>query len=220
VTLRGENKALVPSIVTGRQACERSHATLTRRKAATYPEVTGSKSRFETDGTLPAKTPVTKGKKTKSALRRKEIQMSMDITRGLAVLKAAWSFGSAETAVDNTTAAQISGTDLSGEFLAEAQNYLNMGRHQSAAIMAGDALEEVLRRLSSHNSVAVSSVDGMIAELARKGVYDSLVEQQLSECRNLHEKAVTGLWSEVSKDDVESMLRDLRAFVVDHVSNN
>jgi hypothetical protein len=30
---------------------------------------------------------------------------------------------------------------------------------------------------------------------------------------------MNGLWSEVSKDDVESMLRDLRAFVVDHVSN-
>jgi hypothetical protein len=28
------------------------------------------------------------------------------------------------------------------------------------------------------------------------------------------------LWSEVSKNDVESMLRDLRAFVVDHVASN
>jgi len=146
--------------------------------------------------------------------------MSMDITRGLAVLKAAWSFGSAETAVDTNTAAQTSGTDLSGEFLAEAQNYLNRGRHQSAAIMAGDALEEVLRRLCSDNSVAPSSVAGMIAELAGMGVYDTLVERQLSECTSLYEKAVTGLWSEVSKDDVESMLRDLRAFVEDHVSNN
>jgi hypothetical protein len=60
----------------------------------------------------------------------------------------------------------------------------------------------------------------MIAELARMGVYDSLVEQQLSECTSLHEKAVTGLWSEVSKNDVESMLRELRAFVVEHVTNN
>ena len=60
----------------------------------------------------------------------------------------------------------------------------------------------------------------MISELARKGVYDSLVEQQLAECTTLHEKAMTGLWSEVSKNDVESMLRDLRAFVVDHVASN
>jgi uncharacterized protein (UPF0332 family) len=64
------------------------------------------------------------------------------------------------------------------------------------------------------------TVDSMIAELARQGVYDSLVEQQLSEYTSLYEKAMSGLWSEVSKDDVESMLRDLRAFVVDHSSNN
>jgi hypothetical protein len=104
--------------------------------------------------------------------------MWMDISRGMAVLKAAWSFDSAETAVETTPVAEIAGTELTGEFLAEAQAYLNMGRHQSAAILAGDALEEALRRLCSDNSVEVSTVDGMISELARKGVYDSLVEQQ------------------------------------------
>ena len=60
----------------------------------------------------------------------------------------------------------------------------------------------------------------MISELARKGVYDSLVEQQLRSAPASHEKAMNGLWSEVSKNDVESMLRDLRAFVVDHVASN
>ena len=146
--------------------------------------------------------------------------MWMDISRGMAVLKAAWSFDSAETTVETTPVAEIAGTELTGEFLSEAQAYLNMGRHQSAAILAGDALEEALRRLCSENSVELSTVDGMIAELARRGVYDSLVEQQLAEYTSLHEKAMTGLWSEVSRNDVESMLRDLRAFVVDHVASN
>ena len=146
--------------------------------------------------------------------------MWMDITRGMAVLKAAWSFDSAETAVETTPVAEMAGTELTGEFLAEAQAYLNMGRHQSAAILAGDALEEALRRLCSDHSMEMLTVDEMISELARKGVYDSLVEQQLAECTTLHEKAMTGLWSEVSKNDVESMLRDLRAFVVDHVASN
>jgi hypothetical protein len=146
--------------------------------------------------------------------------MWMDISRGMAVLKAAWSFDSAETGVETTPVAEIAGSELTGEFLAEAQAYLNMGRHQSAAILAGDALEEALRRLCTDNSVAMSTVDDMIAELARKGVYDSLIEQQLAECTSLHEKAMTGLWSEVSRNDVESMLRDLRAFVVDHAVSN
>jgi HEPN domain-containing protein len=146
--------------------------------------------------------------------------MWMDISRGMAVLKAAWSFDSAETTVETTPVTEIAGTELTGEFLAEAQAYLNMGRHQSAAILAGDALEEALRRLCFDHSMEMSTVEEMISELARKGVYDSLVEQQLAECTTLHEKAMTGLWSEVSKNDVESMLRDLHAFVVDHVASN
>jgi len=143
--------------------------------------------------------------------------MWMDITRGMAVLKAAWTVSPTDAPVE-TAPMPAGGSDLTGDFLAEAESYLNIGRHQSAAILAGDALEEALRRLCSNNSVALTrpTVNGMISELARKGVYDSLVEQQLSELTGLHEKAVTGLWSEVSKDDVECMLRDLRAFVVDH----
>jgi HEPN domain-containing protein len=146
--------------------------------------------------------------------------MWMDITRGMAVLKAAWSFGSTDNSAETTPVAELS-NDVSGEYLAEAQSYLNMGRHHSAAILAGDALQEALRRLCSNNSIALKrpTVDSMISELARNGVYDSLVEQQLSELTGIYEKAVTGLWSEVSKDDVESMLRDLRAFVVEHSSN-
>jgi HEPN domain-containing protein len=146
--------------------------------------------------------------------------MWMDITRGMAVLKAAWSFGSTDNSAETTPVAELS-NDVSGEYLAEAQSYLNMGRHHSAAILAGDALQEALRRLCDNNSIALKrpTVDSMISELARNGVYDSLVEQQLSELTGIYEKAVTGLWSEVSKDDVESMLRDLRAFVVEHSSN-
>lgn len=147
--------------------------------------------------------------------------MWMDITRGMAVLKAAWSFGSTDNSAETTSPTEFGGNDASGDYLAEAQSYLNMGRHHSAAILAGDALQEALRRLCDNNSIALKrpTVDSMISELARNGVYDSLVEQQLSELTGLYEKAVTGLWSEVSKDDVESMLRDLRAFVGEHSIN-
>jgi hypothetical protein len=190
------------------------------RKWAPYPKVTESKFHFGTVGTLPAKTPVTYGQKPKQPYRKEGIEMWMDITRGMAVLKAAWSFGSTDNSAETTPVAELS-NDVSGEYLAEAQSYLNMGRHHSAAILAGDALQEALRRLCDNNSIALKrpTVDSMISELARNGVYDSLVEQQLSELTGIYEKAVTGLWSEVSKDDVESMLRDLRAFVVEHSSN-
>ena len=145
--------------------------------------------------------------------------MWIDITRGVAALMSAWSFSSLDTAAETRT---TMGADLSGDFLAEAQSYMNMGRHQSAAILAGDALEEALRKLCMNFSIALPArptVDGMNAQLAKLGVYDTVMKERLEELRTLAEKAHCGLWSEVSKSDVEIMLGEVRAFASQHVTN-
>jgi hypothetical protein len=144
--------------------------------------------------------------------------MWIDITRGMAALKSAWSFGSTGAAAETVTPTNW---DLSGESLAEAESYINMGRHQSAAILAGDALEATLHKLCREYRVALPAkptVDGMNAQLAQMGVYDSQVEQRLAELKSLWDKANCGLWSEVSKSDVETMLGEIRAFVSQHVA--
>lgn len=145
--------------------------------------------------------------------------MWIDITRGVAALKSAWSFGSTAGVVETGTTTKA---DLSDDFLAEAQSYMNMGRHQSAAILAGDALEETLRKLCVNFSVALPArptVDGMNAQLAKIGVYDNQVEQRVAKLKAIWENASAGLWSEVSKSDVERMLGEIRAFVSEHVLN-
>jgi hypothetical protein len=145
--------------------------------------------------------------------------MWIDITRGMAVLKSAWSSGSTGAAAETGTTVSA---DLLGDFLAEAESYMNRGRHQSAAILAGDALEETLRKLCRDYRVALPAkptVDGMNAQLAKMGVYDSPMEQRLAELNVLWDKANCGLWSEVSKSDVEKMLGEIRAFVSEHVAN-
>jgi hypothetical protein len=144
--------------------------------------------------------------------------MWIDITRGMAALKSAWSFGSTGAAAETVTPTNW---DLSGESLAEAESYINMGRHQSAAILAGDALEATLHKLCREYRVALPAkptLDGMNAQLAQMGVYDSQVEQRLAELKALWDKANCGLWSEVSKSDVETMLGEIRAFVSQHVA--
>lgn len=145
--------------------------------------------------------------------------MWIDITRGMAALRSAWSLSSTDAAAETRTTI---GADLQADFLAEAQSYMNMGRHQSAAILAGDALEETLRKLCVDFCVALPAkptVDGMNAQLAKIGVYDTLMEQRLAELKALWEKANCGLWSEVSKSDVETMLGEIRAFVSEYVMN-
>lgn len=142
--------------------------------------------------------------------------MWIDISRGIAALKSAWS-------LDTTLAAAETATSIeaisSADFLDEASNYIHAGRHQGAAILAGDALELTLRKLCAANGVYVSAkttIDVMNAELARKGVYTDEVEQRLCAAASLSEKATCGLWSECSKDDVELMLAEVRAFTLEH----
>src|SRR6266850_43874 len=116
--------------------------------------------------------------------------MWIDITRGMAVLKAAWT---------NTPAAEIAEIkprirpDASDDYLEQAETYFNLNRPQSAAILAGDVLEETLRKLCRANHVPL-----------------------VSQLTDIWEKATCGQWSDFSKNDVQNMLGQVRAFVTDH----
>ena len=143
--------------------------------------------------------------------------MWIDIMRGVAAIKSVWGFDPARAAETTTTMANFSSN---ADSLVDAESYIHMGRHQSAAILAGDALEATLHRMCKEYRVALPgkpTLEGMNARLAQIGVYDSEVEQRLSELQSLWEKANCGLWSEVSKADVETMLNEIRAFVSQHV---
>jgi hypothetical protein len=140
-----------------------------------------------------------------------------EITRGMAALKSVWGLNSAETTVETGTTP----SDLTGEFLAEAQKYLTMGRHQSAAILAGDALEATLQRLCRDFCIALPAkptVEGMNQKLVQAGVYNNVVEEQVEAMRRLWDNANAGLWSEVKRTSVESMMNQIRAFVAMHVA--
>lgn len=140
-----------------------------------------------------------------------------EITRGVAALKSVWGVSSAEPAVETSTKP----SDLTVEFLAEAQKYLVMGRHQSAAILAGDALEVTLQRLCRDFCIALPAkptVEGMNQKLVQAGVYNNVVEEQVEAMRRLWDNANAGLWSEVKRTSVESMMNQIRAFVAMHVA--
>lgn len=144
--------------------------------------------------------------------------MFIDLTRGMAALKSVWGFSSPDSAVETVLTA---GDDLSGEFLAEAQKYMMMGRHQSAAILAGDALEAMLQRLCQDFSIALPAtptVESMNRKLVQAGVYSSVIEEQVEAMRRLWDNANAGLWSEVKRSAVESMMNQIRAFIAMHVA--
>ena len=144
--------------------------------------------------------------------------MWTEITCGMAALVGAWSAVSPAEADESVNLAQ---KDFAIDFLLEAEKYLQTGSHQSAAILAGDALENALRKLCATNCVTVSakaSAEIMNAELASRGVYDDQMQRRLHRAAMLSDKASRGLWSDFSKDDVELMLAEVRAFAAEHAT--
>ena len=144
--------------------------------------------------------------------------MWTEITCGMATLVGAWSAVSPAEADESI---DLSQKDFVSDFLLEAEKYLETGRHQSAAILVGDALQDALRKLCATNCVSISakaSAEIMNAELASRGVYDDQVEQRLHTAATVSDKASCGLWSDFSKDDVERMLAEVRAFAAEHAT--
>ena len=142
--------------------------------------------------------------------------MWIDMTGGMAALKAVWND---YTTGYPTETELLTRADVPDDSLAQAQNFLDRGPHQDAAILAGDVLENSLRKLCLRNGVALPrkpKVDAMTAELAKQGAYDSLVEQRLTRLADIWDKATHGQWSEFSSTDVEIMLRQVRDFVTDY----
>jgi hypothetical protein len=144
--------------------------------------------------------------------------MLAEITRSIASLTGVWSVAPPAEADESVN---LPHKDYVVHFLSQAEKQLETGRHQSAAILAGDALEDALRRLCAINCVIVSSkasAEIMNAELASRGVYDDQMQQRLHRAATLSEKANCGLWSDFSRDDVQLMLAEVRAFAAEHAT--
>ena len=144
--------------------------------------------------------------------------MWTEITCGMAVLMGAWR---ATSPVEAGESMNPQPKDFVSDFLSEAEKHLESGRHQSAAILAGDALQDALRKLCAANCVIVStktSAEIMNAELASRGVYDDEMQRRLDNAASLSDKANCGLWSDFSKGDVELMLAQVRAFAAEHAA--
>ena len=144
--------------------------------------------------------------------------MWTEITRGMAALIGVWSLA---PAVERGEGVNLAQKDFVSDFLSEAEKYLETGRHESAAILAGDALEGTLRKLCAANCVTVSaraSAEFMNTELAGRGVYDDHMQQRVHRAASVSDKANCGLWSDFSQGDVEFMLAEVRAFAAEHAS--
>lgn len=135
---------------------------------------------------------------------------------GLGVLKAAWNDYSKGYLIE---AKLLITAEVFDDILEQAEQLLEQGYHQAAAVLAGCVLEDTLRKMCQRNGInlpAKPNLDRMNSELARKAVYNSLVQKRITTLADIRNKAAHGQCTEFSKKDVQNMLIEVRRFVTEH----
>jgi hypothetical protein len=139
-----------------------------------------------------------------------------DMARAVAVVKAAANDYSKGYLIQTTSLVRA---EVFGDFLEQSEHLLEQGFYHAAAVLAGGVLEDSLRRLCEQNSITLSAkpkLDTMNAELAKRGIYNALVQKRVTWLADIRNKAAHGQWLEFTKSDVDRMLPQIRDFVTDY----
>ena len=94
--------------------------------------------------------------------------------------------------------------------LEQAGELLVSGYTSAAAVIAGVVLETGLREMCADNGQDIGKLDKMNADLAKAGVYNKLVQKQITALADIRNSAAHGHADQFSKDDVANMIRDVQ----------
>lgn len=101
--------------------------------------------------------------------------------------------------------------------LEQAHELLNSEYYVAAAVIAGVVLETALRELCERASIVIGSMDKMNADLAKAGVYNKIVQKQITAHAGVRNSAAHGNQSEFTKTDVEQMIPAIEQFLASHL---
>jgi hypothetical protein len=110
--------------------------------------------------------------------------------------------------------------DLLDDFLSQAEMLLQEGYHSAAASLAGGVLEDTLRKLCDKKNISYpnkTKIDVLNISLAKKNVYDKLVQKEITAKADLRNNADHGHFDKIKQNDVDDMIKWIRRFVRDYM---
>ncbi|GAA5531229.1 hypothetical protein Hgul01_05054 [Herpetosiphon gulosus] len=84
-------------------------------------------------------------------------------------------------------------------------------------LLAGIALETSLKDLCDREGIAHAKLDKMNADLAKTGIYNSVMQKQITAWAGLRNAAAHGNWGEYSHDQVKTMIAGVTQFIANHL---
>ncbi len=124
--------------------------------------------------------------------------------------------------------------DISADYVAQAELLLvdqnvgsdGYGRHVPAAVICSAVLEDSLRCLCARQSPPIDAtkanghpmrLNSLIDELQNAGLYNPMKGDHLRSWAKTRNHAAHGEYTEFSRQDVDSMLRDVKVFLHDYL---
>jgi hypothetical protein len=119
---------------------------------------------------------------------------------------------------------QLLQADIFADFLEMAEHLLKENYKDASAVIIGSVLEDTLRKLADANGVATSksgkylTIDPLNVALAKAGVYNRLVQKQITSWADLRNKAAHGHYDDYDRNQVEMMLLFTQDFCFRYLS--
>ena len=101
--------------------------------------------------------------------------------------------------------------------LEQAEELLKKKHTTAAAVIAGTVLETTIRELAQQNGVDLGSVNKMNSDLAKEGVYNDAMKDQIQAWYKLRNNAAHGKPDEFTESQVEVMIQGIRNFVAEQM---
>jgi hypothetical protein len=108
--------------------------------------------------------------------------------------------------------------DVFDSELEQADELLASGYKIPAAVIAGIVLETSLRQTCQDRGLATGKLDKMNADLAKAGVYNKLLQKQITALADIRNNAAHGHSNQFNEGDVTNMIRDVRNLVASWLS--
>jgi hypothetical protein len=102
--------------------------------------------------------------------------------------------------------------------LEQASELLQSGYEIAAAVIAGVVLETAIRALCTKNQITPSKLDRMNGDLAKAGIYNSVVQKRITHLAAVRNSAAHGNETEFKTHDVRAMITEIEQLLANHLS--
>lgn len=105
---------------------------------------------------------------------------------------------------------EIAQSEIFADELDQAQELFDHGYLTAAAVISGTVLESKIRWLCEKKSLSLGKLDKMNIELSRENVYSKNMQKKITALAGIRNSAAHGKTEEFSKNDVGSMILEIR----------